>query len=419
MTPTPGPRPADRFRLPAAGSTAAARQIAARIRAEGPISFAAFMETALYDPSVGYYRSGRATVGREGDFLTSPELHPLFGYAVAALAAADWEARDRPERYTLWDVGPGTGALTAAVFAWAIAQRPDFASALHGVLVEPGRIARQRQRERLGEFADRLRWVNDLESAASAEAGAGLETPRHGMVVANEVLDAQPVHRLRWHDDRWQELRVGLASDGLASDGLAQAGGEERFVDVPAAPDPPSLIEPLRDTAPSDGQIVEVCPGIAALIAALGAPLDDGLLLVFDYGHRHERLYAPWRKQGTLMSFYRHIPGDDPYQRVGEQDLTCHVDIDAVADAAAIAGLRAYPVRSQAEWLAAMGATALAPIAEAGSGAEMDAHLDRRRAVQLLSDPAGLGRIQVMAFAKGTAHDLLGLDEPGAPETTT
>lgn len=385
---TVNPPPTDPFRLPAAQSTAAARAIAARIRAHGPISFAEFMDAALYDPRHGYYRRGRPSVGRDGDFLTSPELHPLFGYAIAALAASDWDARGRPAEYALCDIGPGTGALIDAAFGWAGARRPDFAAALRGVLVEPDGAARARQRERLGDFAARLTWF----------AGIGEVAPLRGLVVANELLDAQPVHRLRWSGGVWEELRVGVTGD--------------RFYDAARPLDDASLLPPLAAIAPREGQVVEVCPGLAALIGAIAAAVDEGLLLFFDYGDRRERLYAPWRSQGTLMSFHRHVPGDDPYIRVGEQDLTCHVDIDAVAEAARRGGLHAYPARSQAEWLAAMGATALSPVAEAGGGADLDAHLERRRAAQLLGDPGGLGRIQVLAFAKGLAPPVAGLESP-------
>ncbi len=385
---TVDPPPADPFRLPPARSTAAARSIAERIRAHGPISFAEFMDAALYDPRHGYYRCGRPSVGRDGDFLTSPELHPLFGYAIAALAAADWDARGRPAEYALCDVGPGTGALIDAAFGWAAAQRPDFAAALRGALVEPDGAARARQRERLGGFGARLTWFAGIEEVA----------PLRGLVVANELLDAQPVHRLRWSGGAWEELFVGLTG--------------ERFHDVARPTDDAALLEPLAGIAPREGQVVEVCAGLAALVGAIAAAVEEGLVLFFDYGDRRERLYAPWRGQGTLMSFHRHVPGDDPYVRVGEQDLTCHVDIDAVAAAARRAGLAAYPPRSQAEWLAAMGATALSPVAEAGSGADLDAHLERRRAAQLLSDPGGLGRIQALAFAKGATAPVAGLEPP-------
>ena len=392
MTSTPAP--ADPYRLPVTQSSAAARQIAARIRAEGPISFAEFMAAALYDPNFGYYRCGRPTVGRDGDFLTSPELHPLFGYAVAALAASDWDARGRPDPYTLCDVGPGTGALTQAALSWAGAQRPDFSACLRGVLVEPGRGARERQRQRLAEFGRRLTWHRSLDEVR----------PLRGVVVANELLDAQPVHRLRWSGGEWQELRVGLQGD--------------RFVDVPAPPESAALLTPLRDVDPREGQLAEVCPGIDGLLGDIAASLEEGLLLFFDYGDRRARLYAPWRRQGTLMTFHRHTPGDDPYVHVGEQDLTCHVDVDAVQEAGRRAGLYAYPVRSQADWLAAMGATSPVAVADAGAGVDLDGHLERRRAAQLLSDPAGLGRIQLMAFAKAPSNgqpapELPGLALPG------
>ena len=352
-TATTGPAPRDRFRLPAGAASPAARRIAARIRARGPISFAEFMAAALYDPAHGYYRSGRPTVGRDGDFLTSPELHPLFGYAIAALAAADWDARGRPAEYTLCDIGPGTGALVDAAFGWVAAQRPDLAAALRGVLVEPDEAARARQRARLGEFDARLTW----------RPGIGELAPLRGLVVANELLDAQPVHRLRWSGSGWEELFVGLSDDG--------------FRDVPGPPADPTVLEPLAGLTPRPGQVVEVCLGIGALVGAIAAAVDEGLLLFFDYGHPRAQLYAPWRTQGTLMSFHRHTPGDDPYVRVGEQDLTCHVDLDAVTAAARRAGLAAYPPRSQAEWLAAIGATTPSPLAEAGRGANLDAHLER------------------------------------------
>ena len=388
---SPAPRDAaptgrDPFRVGPAAASLLARRLAHRIRAEGPITFAAFSEAALYDPDAGYYRSGHPTVGREGDFLTSPELHPLFGYAVAAFAAADWDARGGPDPYTLCDVGPGSGALMESALAWAAAQRPDFAAALHALLVEPDATARQHQRRRLGTSSGRIDW---REAIATVR-------PLRGLVVANELLDAQPVHRLRWAGQGWRELFVDLDGDG---------GFRDRSGPVSDA----ALLEPLQGLTPAPGQIAEICPGLARLIGDLAAALAEGLLFCFDYGDRRARLYAPWRRAGTLMTFRRHTPGADPYLRIGEQDITCHVDVDTVLQAARDAGLQPYPVRSQAEWLAAMGATMLTPVASVPGGPELDDHLARRRAVQLLSDPAGLGRIQVMAFARGAAPTLPGI----------
>ncbi len=383
---TPPPE-LNRF-APADLVTPLAREIAASIRETGPITFAAFMERALYDERLGYYRSGRSTVGREGDYLTSPEVHPLFGAAVAATTAGVWEAMGEPARFTLVEVGPGSGALMADVLAWSDAQRPEFGRALRGVLVERSEEARAQQQRRLAYLGARVSWV----------AALGEVAPIAGVVVANELLDAQPVHRMRWSDEggAWEELFVGLS-------------GSETFIDVPEAVSQSGLLAPLTGIEPADGQVVEVCPGLPSLVNELATALGAGALLLFDYGYGRERLYASWRGSGTLMTFHRHTPGEEPYVRVGEQDMTCHVDVDTVCEAAEGAGLAAYPTVSQADWLRGVGAASTPPVGEGGRGAEMESYLSRRRAVETLSDPGGLGRIQVMAFARGGLGALPGL----------
>ncbi|MEE9277689.1 MAG: SAM-dependent methyltransferase [Dehalococcoidia bacterium] len=376
----------DPFALLPTEATPLARQIAERIRAEGPITFASFMEAALYDPTLGYYRSGRTTVGREGDFLTSPEVHPLFSYAVALLAAALWEAMGRPERFRLRDVGAGTGRLMADVLAWAGARRPAFAAALRGEVVERSAAAGTRRQPLLAPHRGGLTWRASLDVCE----------PLDGLVVANELLDAQPVHRLRWNGSGWGELYVDIAAEG-------------RFVDVAGEISDAALLGPLKGLSPSEGQVVEVCPSLPGLVAQLARSVRSGVLLLFDYGYPRQRLYAGWRKQGTLLTFHRHRPGDDPFVRVGEQDLSCHVDVDTVRAAAEGAGLRPYATRSQAEFLSATGAASTPPATEGGQGAEMEAYLSRRRGVETLTDPGGLGRIQVMAFARSVEVELPGL----------
>ena len=379
----------DPFALPPAEATPLAARIAGRIRREGPIRFAAFMEAALYDPELGYYRSGRPTVGREGDFLTSPEVHPIFGYALGRLAAALWEALGQPASFTVRDVGPGSGALLESLFAWADSGRggAGFAAALRGELVEPSAAAAERQRRRLGHWGARLRWQERPEASE----------PVRGLVIGNELLDAQPVQRLRWSGSAWEELYVDVAAG--------------RFVEVRRAIQEAAVLRPLAGVAAREGQVVEVCPSLAALSGRLAATVGHGLLLLCDYGAPRAQLYAPWRRGGTLLTFHRHSAGEDPYTRVGEQDLSCHVDVETVQEAALAAGLRAYPPRSQAEFLASLGATRAAA-AEGERGAELEATLARRRAVETLTDPGGLGRIQVLAFGRGFRGALPGLGEP-------
>ncbi|MCZ6707996.1 MAG: SAM-dependent methyltransferase, partial [Chloroflexi bacterium] len=147
----------------------------------------------------------------------------------------------------------------------------------------------------------------------------------------------------------------------------------------------------------------------AAIVGELAEALVEGMLLLFDYGYARERLYASWRREGTLMTFRRHTPGEDPYRHVGEQDLTCHVDLDAVEAAAVQAGLTPYARVSQAEWLAAVGVLS-GELPSGGAAAELETYLSRRRGSETLSDPAGLGRIQVMAFGRGGAIVAPGLE---------
>jgi SAM-dependent MidA family methyltransferase len=147
------------------------------------------------------------------------------------------------------------------------------------------------------------------------------------------------------------------------------------------------------------------------MVRRLAGRLDGrrSLLLLFDYGYERDRLYAPWRREGTLMTMRRHVPGDNPYLHPGEQDITCHIDLSQYAAAARGAGLRPYPVVSQAEWLRTLGAAILPPVAEAG--VPMNEYLAARRAVDALTDPAGLGRIMVLAAAYGEPGSLPGLAE--------
>ena len=364
----------DLFRLPAAAATPLAQAIAKRIRDEGPLTFAAFMETALYDEPLGYYRRGAPTVGRDGDYLTSAEVHPLFAYAVAALAAQLWEISGSKDPFVLREVGPGTGSSVEGIAAWAAARYPDFAAALRFELVEPSSASAKRQRQRLAPLGERVSWLDDLRA------------PLEGLLFANELLDAQPVHRLRWRQKRWEELYVSVDENGC-------------FIDHGGIPSCESLLEPLATVAPREGQVVEVSPAVSQLVAELAGSLDRGLLLLLDYGYEREHLYAPWRRAGTLLTYYRHTPGNDPYVRIGEQDMSCHIDVDAVTMAARAHGLTPLLVRTQAQFLNELGVTGSPDLRARAAALEVE--LNRRRAVEVLTDPEGLGRIRVMAFSRG------------------
>ncbi len=367
-------------------NTPLAQLLAARIQSEGPITFRDWMDACLYHPQHGYYRRGRPTVGRDGDFLTSPEVHPLFGASIAHVAVSLWEQLDRPAPFRVAEIGPGTGALAEAFLRHVKEQASGLAASLEYTLVEPNQQSARMLPQRL-DVIQRIQVMQEFEGGV--EAGSG-----YHMVVANELLDALPVHRLRFQSGDWRELWVGFSA-------------ESQFTEAPLQLSDMRLIEPLEDTRPVEGQIVEVSPERAEMTQRLATGLiPGGLLLLFDYGYRRERLYASWRRSGTLMTFSRHVPGDDPYLRPGEIDLTAHIDIDQVETAARETGLTILPSLSQAEWLHHLGADVFPGVAEAS--ADPGSYLSARRAIEQLTDPAGLGRISVLGYRRDDLRPLAG-----------
>ncbi len=363
--------------------TPLARILAERIRTDGPLSFRDWMDACLYHPDLGYYRRGQPTVGREGDFLTSPEVHPLFGAALGHVAVALWHSMNRPSPMRVTEVGPGTGALAESMLNQIGANEPDLLSAIELTLVEPDEQAADAQHRRLAHF----RGISHAPSISRLQPG-------QQFVFANELLDAVPVHLLQVVDGDWRECDV----DHSPGRGFRLRPG--------AVADEP-LRETLSDVQPSDGLVAEVSPERGEIICALGrAVAEPGLLLLFDYGYRRERLYAPWRRQGTLMTFRKHVPGDDPLAYPGEQDITCHIDIDQVEEHALASGLTPLAELSQSEWLHQLGAALFPAVADAdGSTA---AYLAARRAAETLTDPAGLGRVAVLGYTRGEIPTLPG-----------
>ena len=367
----------------AAPDTPLARSLAKRIRRDGPIRFRDWMDACLYHPELGYYRRGQPTVGRDGDFLTSPEVHPLFGAALGHLTCELWHSLGRPSPMRVAEVGPGTGALAESMLGHIDASDPELLDAIEYTLIEPDDQASDSQRRRLARFP------GVTHVSAIARLGGG-----HQLVFANELLDAVPVHLLRFEDGRWRERYVNYSPESgfrLCS----QALDDER------------LLENLLNTSPADGLVAEVAPERGEIVHALSqAVADRGLLLLFDYGYRRDRLYAPWRRNGTLMTFRKHVPGDDPLAQPGEQDITCHIDIDQVIESAQSAGLQLLPELTQSEWLHQLGAAALPAVADADG--DTAAYLAARRAAETLTDPAGLGRIAVLGFTRGELPPLPG-----------
>ncbi len=355
-------------------------RIRSEIERDGPLSFARFMDLALYDPNGGYYRAVATRPGREGDFLTAPEAHPIFGTALARAVADVWDRLDRPKPFVLREYGAGAGALAVAILDGLARERPDVARVLRydPIEVEPGRLE---------TIASRLATAG--HATAFDPTWPTVDRPITGMVLANEVLDALPTHRVVMHQGVLREIAVGW-----------QDGG---FVDVETDPSTPALAERLAadGIVLRDGQRGEICLALDAWMADAATGLARGVVLLIDYGYPADALYDPVRRpDGTLRAYLRHRVHDDPYIHVGRQDMTAHVDVTAVERAAAAAGLTHLGTTTQAELLVGLGTEDLLRSIQADPATTLEGYLEVRSALLRLLDPAAMGRFRVMAFGR-------------------
>lgn len=333
------------------------------------------MQTALYHPELGYYAVASPGIGRAGDFMTSPEVSSLFGSMLARHVVEIWRAAGAPAEWTVVELGGGTGAMAADIHAALEADEPDLLAGLVYVIVESSPTLRLRQQLKLRRYPQ-VKWVESPDELGVVE---------QGHVISNEFFDALPVHRITIAEGKLLELCVGLDGD--------------EFVDSPGQPSTPEIAEYFRlaGVAPAEGNIAEVNLLAPRLTGDIAGRLKRGVITTLDFGYPAEELYASWRRQGTLLCFYRHAASDDPYRRVGKQDITAHVDFSALARTAEAQGFAVRKLASQMEFLSGLGIVAAAQ----APGLPLEEQAARRRALHELIDPAGLGRIRVQIALKG------------------
>lgn len=362
-----------------------------RIHRLGPVSFADYLDLALHGQG-GFFASG-GSAGRQGHFLTSPEVGPLFGAVLARALDAWWHGLGRPHPFVLVEAGAGTGTLATAVRAAG----PACSTALRYVLVERSAALRARQRDKLPlePPSSALVTATAGEEEAHARVGAGpvftslSDMPGHpfgGVVLANELLDNLPVVLLELRDGRWMEVRVG------------EEGGDLVEVLVPAPPDLSEEAARLAPAAPEGGRIPLQHAGRAWLRDAL-AIVERGRVVVIDYASTTPSLARrPW--QEWLRTYRAHAGGQHPLTAPGTQDVTCELALDQLA-----AVRHPSAERSQAEFLRAHGLDSLVEAARARW--EERAHvgdLDAVRARSVageaaaLTDPAAFGAFRVLEW---------------------
>ncbi len=358
--PSPGPQAL-------AASRALLERIGAELGAAGNwISFARYMELALYEPGLGYYASGARKLGASGDFVTAPELSPLFGRTLARQVRQILGPDD-----AVLEFGAGSGAMAQAVLQDLSC--PYF-------ILETSAELRDRQQRRLGASAQ---WIERLPERFN------------GVMLANEVVDAMPVHVLAWTPAGIMERGVcanegQLAWSDRAADGLVLVHAKEIEIDIP----------------PSGRYESELALFARAWMRSLGRFLERGAILIIDYGFPAHEYFHPQRSMGTLACHYRHHMHGDPFYLPGLQDVTAHVDFSALAQAAADAGLDMLGFANQAQFLINCGITEL--LAEENP-ADAKRYLPAAAAAQKLLSPSEMGELfKVLAVGRGVTQPLLG-----------
>ena len=323
----------------------------------GWLAFDRFMALVLYAPGLGYYTAGNRMFGTlpssGSDFVTAPELSPLFGRALARQVAQALDASGSSE---VWEFGAGSGALAEQLLDALGEQVQRY------TIVDLSGSLRERQRERLAAFGDRLRWADALPDTLQ------------GVIVGNEVLDAMPVQLLHFDGARWFERGVVAADEGFA--------WRDRATEL----------RPSFDGPFAPGYVTEIHPQAEAFVTTLAERLTRGAAFFIDYGFPESEYYHPQRSGGTLMCHRAHLADTDPLVDVGSKDITAHVNFTGIALAAQNAGLEVLGYTPQAHFLMNCGVMDLL------QGADLKTTANTQK---LLTEHEMGELFKVIGFAKG------------------
>jgi SAM-dependent MidA family methyltransferase len=369
-------------------SASSAAELTALVRAEiegSPdrrITFARYMELALYTPRLGYYRRTADRPTDAGDFLTAPETHPIFGWTVARRIEAMWEELGRPRPFAIVEFGAGSGTLALAVLNGL--RRHGATELLDAIEYEPV----ESNPNRLADLRDRFAKAGLAGLLAPVTETSNRSVPVTGVILANEFLDALPVHRVVVQDGELRELYV------------TWLGG--RFAEVTAEPPTPELAARLAadGVALADGQVAEICLEIDPWLRGVASHLARGFIIAIDYGYEAAELYGPRHLAGTLLGYRGHRVEVDPFAAPGETDLTAHVDFTAVARNAAGLGFRTVSLTTQSELLVTAGLEEELRALQASPDLTLADYTRARSGIIRMLDPRHMGGFRVLTLER-------------------
>ena len=373
------------------------------------LTFAAYMELALYHSEQGYYATNAAMIGASGDFFTSPHLGADFGELLAEQFVQMWDILQRPTPFTLVEMGAGQGLLAGDILRYVQRQYPEFLRSLEYIIVERAAALiaeQQRQLKPLAESGIRLHWRSLEEIVPHSITGC---------FFSNELVDAFPVHQVTVRSGQLQEVYVTVGQDEKEP---------VPFSEVCGPLSTPRLVDyfnfagiDLAAPAYPDGYRSEVNLVALDWMRLVADRLQRGYILTIDYGYTTTRYYSPTRAQGTLQCYYQHTHHANPYIHIGHQDITAHVDFTALERQGEACGLTTLGFTQQSLFLMGLGLgdriVALSQ-STATDASAMQPILQQRDALHLLINPMSLGNFGVLVQAKGltsleSVHHLKGL----------
>ena len=336
----------------------------------GAISFHDFMQLALHAPGLGYYSAGSRKLGEDGDFITAPETSVLFSRCLARAIEPVLRSLLQPD---VLEVGAGSGVMAAGILAelGVLDCMPDRYS-----ILELSADLKQRQAETLQQHLSLINWLDNLPNNFS------------GIVLANELLDAMPVHRVIWEQGSLQECYVAWQGERFVWQvgPLTTPRLETRFNEILS-----------RVGELPDGYVTEINLPAEDWIKTLAENMQQGMLLLIDYGFARHEFYHPQRTQGTLMCHYRHRAHDDPLRLVGLQDITAHIDFTGIADTALAVDMQLVGYTTQAHFLLGSGLTELLVQSEGDTAQQ----LELANQVKRLTLPQEMGELfKVMGLTR-------------------
>lgn len=353
-------------------------EILKELKRRGKITFAEFMNLALYLPKYGYYMREEEKIGVRGDFYTAPTVSNYFGYAIAEQLKEIWSLLGEPKAWQVVEWGAGKGKLAFDVLTHLKKEYPRVYEALDYYLLEISSSMQKQQKKILEDFNNdkKVFWINHLKEANQKGVV--------GCVFSNELVDAFPFHRLQMKDGRWQEIYISYENDTFV-ESLDELSAKELLI----------YLKKVRLEV-EEGQIIEVSLAFSDFMYEISLALKQGVVLTIDYGGKALDIFSPARYNGSLRCYHKHQLIENPFEYLGQCDITSHVDFDALIFWGDRAGLNLLGYKNQARFLMNLG------ILELLKNEPKEKQLKETLAIKKLIMPEGMGSIfKVLGQYKG------------------